>query len=351
MQSIAISFALAGALLATAAQAGPFYRIESAQAIKSPTAPNWDYLAYDDAHDMLYIARRDDGILVYDAKAKKLRGAIEGTRGGGNAVILVAEYNRGFAINQDGSAVVFDLATRRPLQRVKFGDDADYGTYDPVTRQVMVTRGDSHQVTFLDARTGEVKGHVAIDSKKIEGAAADGQGNIFVALRDRNKVLRIDARERKVAAEFPSAPQCEEPSGLAFDVRAQRAFVGCRGKVPVLAVMDATTGRVVSTTPIGRGNDIVLFDAGSRRVYTSNGIDANMVVVDQVDADTYKVAEATTTRPNARTMALDPKSKTVYLVWAEGTVDPAKPWSKAVAPYYPNTYFKDTFTLLTLTRR
>jgi hypothetical protein len=50
-------------------------------------------------------------------------------------------------------------------------------------------------------------------------------------------------------------------------------------------------------------------------------------------------------------MALDPQTKTVYLVAAEGTVDVRKDWNKAVAPFYPNTYFKNTFTLLTLKRQ
>lgn len=75
------------------------------------------------------------------------------------------------------------------------------------------------------------------------------------------------------------------------------------------------------------------------------------MVIDQIDANTYRLAEATTTRPNARTMALDPKTKKVFLVTAEGTVDPTKKVNRAVAPFYPNKYFSDTFTLLTLSRQ
>ena len=115
----------------------------------------------------------------------------------------------------------------------------------------------------------------------------------------------------------------------------------------MLAVMDADSGKVVTTLEIGRGNDGVIYDAETRKVYTSNGVDANLVVYDQVDANTYKLAEATTTRPYARTMALDPKTKKVYLVTAEGTADPAKKINKGVSAFYPNHYFPDTFTVLT----
>ena len=61
----------------------------------------------------------------------------------------------------------------------------------------------------------------------------------------------------------------------------------------------------------------VIYDAATRKVYTSNGVDANLVIFDQVDAGTYKLAEATTTRPYARTMALDLKTHNIFLPAAD----------------------------------
>lgn len=84
-----------------------------------------------------------------------------------------------------------------------------------------------------------------------------------------------------------------------------------------------------------------------KRIYTSNGFDGTLVIIDQIDADSYKLAEATTTRPYARTITVDFKTKTVYLVTVEGTVNPAEPVRTAVVPSDPNIYFKDTFTLPT----
>jgi DNA-binding beta-propeller fold protein YncE len=173
-----------------------------------------------------------------------------------------------------------------------------------------------------------------------------------VAQRDKDSVVRIDAKSRKATAEWKTAG-CEEPNGLAFDRANRRLFIGCRGKGknPVLAVMDSESGKVVTTSEIGRGNDGVVYDPDTHKILTSNGVDGNLVVIDQVDADTYKLAEATTTRPYARTMAFDAKTKRVFLVTAEGTVDPAKKVNRGVAPFYPNKYFPNTFTLLTLSRR
>lgn len=334
---------------ASRAGAEPFYQLESALTIKSETLPNWDYLTYDGARDCLYIARREDGILIYDAKAKKITGAIDNTKGG-NATTLVPEFDRGYVTNTDGSLTVFQLSTLKSLERIKLGDDADNAFYDPATKQLLVTMGDSKQAAFVDARTGKLNGVLKLDSEKLEGTAADGQGNFFMALRDRNKVIRIDATARKVTAEWP-VDGYTLPNGLAYDAANRRIFVSTRGSNPSLLVLDAATGRIVAHPPIGAGNDLVIFDPEARKIYTSNGFDGTLVIIDQVNADTYKLAEAATTRPYARTMAIDLKSKKVFLVTAEGTVDPAKAWKTSIAPFYPNKYFKDTFTLLTYSRR
>jgi DNA-binding beta-propeller fold protein YncE len=134
---------------------------------------------------------------------------------------------------------------------------------------------------------------------------------------------------------------------MAIDRAGRRIFVGCRGAKPVLSVIDIDSGKVVATLDIGRGNDGVIFDPETRRIYTSAGVDANLVIYEQVNPDTYKLVEATTTRPYARTMALDPKTKRVYMVAAEGIADPAKKVNTSVATFYPNRYHPDTFTVLT----
>lgn len=349
-RSLPVLIALAGALCTAGAHgAGPMYRIDSAVTLQGQDAPNWDYLAFDPATSLLYVSLRQEGALVYDTKAKKVFRTLDDSKGA-NAFVLLPEYDRGFVINQDGSATVFELATHKTLKRVKFAEEADNGFYDPATRQVLVTTGGAHEAVFLDPKTAEVLGRLRVDSSKLEGTAADGKGSMFMALRDRNKVLRIDMKRREVTAEWPT-PGCEQPNGVAFDAATQRVFVACRGREPVLAVMNAETGKVVSTVPTGRGSDVLAFDPEQRKLYTANGVDANLTIIDQVDADTYKIAEVPTTRPYARTMALDPRTKAVWLVAAEGTVDTGKKWGSDVATYYPNTYFKDTFTVLSLQRR
>jgi len=335
------------ALFAAAAPAQPFYHLESATALQGKS-PDWDYVALDATRPYLFIGRRGAGAAVFDLTKKQIIKTLEQSEGAG-AIRLVSEFDLGYTANEDGSSTMFKLSTLKTLKRVPFGKDSDSVFYDPKSKQLVFTMGDSHALAFMDAKTGAVTGTLPVDSGKLDGSAADGQGNMFVALRDKNKVIKIDVAQRKLLAEYPT-DGCVQPTGLDYDPASKRIFVGCRSEKPVLAVLDADSGKVVTTLPIGHGVDGVVFDAATHQIYTSNGVDANIVIYSQQTPDSYKLVEAATTRPYARTMALDPKTKKVYTVTAEGVADPSKKINTAVTAFYPNTYYDNTFTVLTYTR-
>jgi len=336
--------ALCGLAAAGAARAAPGYRLESATTLKG-ASPGWDYVTVDPARAYLFLGRRAEGVTVFDAAAGRPVATIENSRNA-NIATLVPEADRGYTANQDGTTTVFQLSTLKTLDRVKLGESADSAFSEPATGQIAFTLGDSHELVFVAARTGAVTGRLHMDAEELEGVVADGQGFLYVNERDRNRLAKVDARVRRVVAEWPT-PGCVMPTGLAIDRAAKRLFLGCKGDRPVLAVMDAATGRVVATGEIGRGNDGVIYDPATRRVFTSNGLDGNIVVYEQKGADDYVLAGAITTRPIARTMAFDPKTRKIYTVTAEGLVDPARPVNKQAGSFYPNRYFDDTFTVLT----
>ncbi|MDB5419954.1 MAG: hypothetical protein JWP50_3373 [Phenylobacterium sp.] len=336
--------ALCAVAAAGGAHAAPGYRLESAVTLKG-ASPSWDYVTVDPVRSYVFVGRRKLGVTVYDAKAQRQVGRIENSEGA-NIAALVPEADRGYTANEDGSTTVFQLSTLKTLDRVKLGESADAAFYEPVTGQLAFTLGDSRELVFVDAKTARLTGRLHMDAEELEGVAADGRGYLYVNERDKNRLAKVDARKRAVVAEWP-LPGCQMPTGIAVDRAAGRLFVGCKGEHPVMAVVDAANGHVITTQEIGRGNDGVVYDPTSRRVFTSNGLDGNIVIFDQLGPDAYKLAGAVTTRPIARTMALDPVTRKIYTVTAEGIVDPAKPVNKRAGAFYPNRYLDDTFTLLT----
>ncbi len=342
----------AAALLATSAVAAKeggsipasFFKLQSAVKLAGKS-PDWDYLAFDAARHHLFIARRDAGLWVFDTLTQKLILKMPKSEGAG-ATLVVPELGRGFTSNEDGSTTVFALATLKPVARVKFAEDADAASYDPVTGNVAFVSADSQKITFMNAKTLKVGASVALASKKADGSAGDGAGHILLAERDRNMLARIDVATAKVTDEWPIIG-CAQPTGLAQDQVNHRAFVGCRSAKPVLAVVNTDTGATVVTLDLGRGNDGVVYDAQRRNIIATNGVDGNIVVFHQDDADHYRLAQAVTTRPSARTMAYDAAAQKIFTVTAEGVVDPALKINTGPSPFYPNGYYDESFVVLT----
>lgn len=332
--------AFAGAAIAAT---NPVYRLAYVQPLKGPS-PSWDYLTLDPGRGLLFLGRRAAGVTIYDVRKHAVVGEVENAAGANDAT-LVPEFGRGYTTNGDGSTTVFDLATVKAIKRIKIGEDADAAFYDPATKQLAFTLGDAHSLLFIDAKTAAIGAQLQLPGHEIEGVAPDGKGALFVVERDIAKVAKVDSRSHVLVSEW-SLPGCELPTGVALDAADGRLFLGCKGDHPVLTVIDTTGGRIVAQLPTGRGNDGVVYDPGSRRVYTANGVDGNIVIFDQKGPDAYVLSQAVTTRPIARTLAFDPATRKLYTMTAEGMVDPAKKVNLRAGAFYPNTYFDDTFTLL-----
>ena len=143
------------------------------------------------------------------------------------------------------------------------------------------------------------------------------------------------------------------PNSVALDVAGKRLFVACRGNdklKPSLIVMNTDTGAVGYKAEIGGGNDGLVYDPETKRIFSANGLNAMLNVFEQVDADTYKPAEALGTRPMAKVLAYDGKAKKLYSMTAESSADFSKKINTAVGPFYPNTFLPNTFTILTYTK-
>jgi DNA-binding beta-propeller fold protein YncE len=89
-----------------------------------------------------------------------------------------------------------------------------------------------------------------------------------------------------------------------------------------MAVVDASSGKVVATPAIGEGPDAAAFDAASGNAFSSNG-EGTLTVVHQDSPDSYTVLQNVVTQKSARTMALDPKTGKIFLVAAEFGPRPA----------------------------
>jgi DNA-binding beta-propeller fold protein YncE len=297
----------------------------------------WDYLRLDSASRHLYISRGTH-VLVIDADSGDAVGQIPDTAGV-HGIALASELGRGFTSNgREGTVTIFDLNTLKPIAKVSVGENPDAILYDPVTKRVFTFNGRSHDSTAIDAVKGTVVGTIKLDGKP-EFAVSDQSGEIFVNIEDKSELVAINPAKLEVKSEWPLAP-CESPSGLAIDRKNRRLFAGCDNKV--MAVVDADSGKVLSTLPIGRGVDAARFDPETGLAFASCG-EGVLTVIREESPDKFSVLENVPTQTGARTMALDEKTHNVFLVTAQFGPSPAP---TADQPHPRPTILPDSFVVL-----
>ena len=295
------------AFLVISASAADFQVIKK---IPIPGQGGWDYLSVDEAARRLYVSH-GTRVEILNLDSGELLGSIPTL--GVHGIAIAPDAGRGFISDGKASTVlVFDLKTMKVLQEVPSPKDPDAIIYDPASSRVFAFNGESNSATAIDASTGKVAGSIELGGGP-EFAVADGQGYIFDNLEDESQVLKIDSHKLTVEQRWPTAP-CMKPSSMAIDREHRRLFIGCRSKV--MAVMNADTGKVITTLPIGDHVDASAFDPTSNLIFNSNG-EGTITVIHEDAPDKYSVVETVKTLPRAKTMTLDPKTHQLFLSTAE----------------------------------
>jgi DNA-binding beta-propeller fold protein YncE len=298
----------------------------------------WDYLVMDNAARRLYISHSTH-VIVLDADTYKVVGDIPDTPGV-HGVTLAPEFGRGFTSDgQAAKVTIFDLKTLKKIGETKTGEGPDAILYDPASKRVFTFNGRANSSTAIDASTGNVVGTIDLGGRP-EFAVSDEAGHIYNNLEDKSEELEIDSRSLKILHRWPLAP-CDSPSGMAIDREHRRLFIGCHNEM--MAVMDAATGHVITTVPIGRGVDANRYDPGTGLAFSTNGFDGTLTVVREESPGKFSVVENVPTERGARTMALDLKTHRIFTVTAKfGPMPPPMPGERFRRP----PILPDTFELL-----
>ena len=283
-----------------------------------PGSGGWDYLISEPQTGRLFISHGSE-VNIINEKTGALLGTIPDTKGV-HGIALATELGKGFISNgRDSSITIFDLKTLTTITKVPVtGINPDAILYDPFSKKVFAFNGRTKNATVIDANTNKVVATIELSGKP-EFAASNEKGRVFVNIEDKNKISVINTTTLKVEANWSIAPG-EEASGLAIDRVNNRLFAVCDNKL--MMVLDADSGKVVGKAAIGEGPDAVCFDPSFKRIYSSNG-EGTITVVQEENANAFKVIETIPTQKGARTMAIDPNNHHLYLSAAEYGDKPA----------------------------
>lgn len=285
----------------------------------------WDYITFDAATRRLYISHNTE-VKVVDADSGAVVGSISDLKRV-HGIALVPDLGRGF-ISDGGAdeAVVFDLKALKVTGHIKTGGNPDCIIYDPASKHVFTMNGKTSDSSVIDPSSLTVVATIAMGGRP-EYAVADGKGMVYDNLEDKNEVVALDSRVNSVKAHWPIAP-AEEATAMDMDVQHRRLFIGGRNKL--LAIMDADTGKVLQTFPIGSGVDTNIYEPATGSVFTATR-EGTLHIFHEDSADKFSVVETVKTEFGARNMALDPKTHQLFIDTAdfapaaEPTADQPKP--------------------------
>ncbi|MEO6993067.1 MAG: hypothetical protein ABI273_05540, partial [Lacunisphaera sp.] len=198
---IAVSGLFLG-LAASAAPSGGSSPYHVADAYHVGGTGGWDYLTVDSDHKLLYVPRSthtmvlnaDTGAVVADIVGQKRN----------HGVALVPSAGRGFISDgEDASVTIFDLKSNQVLGKIKAREDADGIIYDRATNRVLLVCGDAGVLIPIDPevdpKSGTAEPAIELGGKP-EFLAADGKGNVYVNLEDKDKVAVVNVKAGKVVA-------------------------------------------------------------------------------------------------------------------------------------------------------
>jgi len=208
--------------------------------IESGPDPETFAISPDERH--LYVANEDDNLLSMIAIAD-----------GATREVLVGGEPEGTAVSPDGRTVV----------------------------QASETAGMAHVV---DATTGKVRANLLVDTRSRYVAFTPDGRRFWVSSEIRGTVSVFDSASLKLVGkiDFDHAKLTDEiiqPVGIRFTRDGRRAFVALgRGKLVV--EVDPASLAILRSWPVGLRAWNLALSADERRIYTADGLDGTMSVID-----------------------------------------------------------------------
>src|SRR5438132_8519742 len=269
---------------------------------------SWDILTIDSAASRLYLSHATK-VVVVDLITDTVAGEIADTPGV-HGFVAIPEVQRGFSSNgKESKSSVADLTTLKTISKIDTGPNPDAVVYEPRHGEVYVFNHTGNSVTIINAKAATVSATIQLGGNPEFAAVDEKAGRIYCNIEDRSEIAVIDSTKHEVVARWPIAPG-EEPSGIALDARHHRLFAGCHNKMMVM--LDTETGKVVANVPIGAGVDGCAFDDASQLAFASCG-DGTTTIARAEAPDKLTDIQTLKTEPDARTMALNPKTPRIYL--------------------------------------
>lgn len=292
----------------------------------------WDYLGFDAGRHRVFVSH-ETMVDVVDAHSGTPQGHLNGLHGAHLAVVDPANGEIWADSGDTAQVTAFDGTTFKALRSMPAGEDADSMAFDPGSHRLVVMNGDPGTATIID--TGGAGAKTVSLGGKPEAAVSGDAGIVYANLADTAEIARIDVTRAAVTARW-KLPDCVSPHGIAYDAATKLLFSSCLNAKAL--VVDAGSGMVRGSFPIGRGTDAAAFDPAHHRALIPAG-DGTVTVLNVSGSGVVTPGGTVSTAQGARTITVDPASGRFFTATATVT-GPRPPGHGGLVPHFqfaPNT--------------
>lgn len=273
----------------------------------------FDYIFADVKGRRLYTPRggAKGHLAVFNLDTLEPAGEIDNVSSGGATVDPKSHH--GFSTTKP--ITMWDSTTLKVIKTINVDGRPDGILFDPYNERVWVLSHQAPFATVIDAKEGTVVGTLDLGGAP-EQAVSDGKGTIYVNISDKANIAVVDAKTMTVTAHYDVSSKGRSGSGLAFDLKNHILFAYYRQPLPVVIIVNAKNGNIITTLPTGTGVDTVAFNPATMEAISAEGA-GSMTFIKENSPTNFVVEQTLQTMVGAKTLALDTKTNHVLTMTAE----------------------------------
>jgi DNA-binding beta-propeller fold protein YncE len=268
-----------------------------------------DYVYADNDERRVYVPRGAN-TLVFDLDSHKYIGSI--TNISGHGVAVDTKTHHGFSSSPQIG--MFDTETMQKIKSIEVQGRPDGILLEPFTDKIYIFSHESPSVTVIEPKDGTVIGTIDVGGA-MEESRSDRLGKLFVDVEDEKKIAVIDVKTMKVITKFDLGDSAGEPGGLGLDAKNHILFAMC-ARPNVCVVVNADSGKVLASLPIGNGTDGGGFNPNTMEAFSSQR-DGTLTIIKENSPTDFAVEQTVQTKAGCRTSALDTKNNQIVLICTE----------------------------------
>jgi hypothetical protein len=215
---------------------------------------------------------------------------------------------------------MWDASSLKVIKTIDVDGRPDGIVCDPYNARVWVLSHQPPHATVIDAADGTVVKTFDLGGAP-EQAVSDGKGTMYVNIADKANIAVVDAKNLTVTAHYDISSKGTGGSGLAFDAKNHILFAYYRQPSPVVVIVNADSGNIITTLPTGMGVDTVAFNPATMEAISAENA-GTMTFIKENSPTSFAVEQTLQTMAGAKTLALDTKTNHLLTMAAEFSPPP-----------------------------